>query len=179
MNELREHWANLRTATPSHRRVRLAALAGAALFALAFALAGAGGPVAWSGTVILGALIVYQPNGLMPVVFVLWAIGAWWAGVPQTWHWALLPAALGLLIVHAASALAASVPPQATLPGSVIRLYAGRVLLVAGATAVVWGVAGVLAQVSSRALGALPGIVGLALLVAALLGYAQLRRSGP
>lgn len=175
MGELTEHWLNLRSASPSHQRVRLVALAGAVLFALSLVAADAAGPVAWVGTVVLGALVVYQPNGAMPAVFILWAVAAWWAGVDATWHWALLPAAWSLLLVHASAALAASVPPQATLPRAVVLRYAVRTAVVAALTLLVWGLAGVLAGAPSLD-GPLPAIAALALLAAGLVGYVVLRQ---
>lgn len=174
MGELREHWLNLRSATPSHQRVRMVALLGALVCAAALATAGAGGPVTWIGTLVLGALVVYQPNGAMPAVFVLWTVAAWWAGVDSTWHPALLPAAWGLLLVHASAALAASVPPQASVPASVIRRYAVRTGLVAALTAVLWAAAGALTAAPTMR-GPLPGIVALALLAGFLIGYAVVR----
>ncbi|WP_130014728.1 hypothetical protein [Serinicoccus sediminis] len=175
MGELREHWVNLRTATPSHLRVRLVALAGAVVVALSLAAAGGGGPVAWGGTVLLGALVVLQPGGIMPAFFLVWAIAAWWAGVPGPWHWALLPAAWGLLLVHAGAALAASVPPQATVPRAVVVRYAARVGVVAAAVTLVWGLAALAVGARSGG-GPLPSVLGLALLAGALLGYVRLRR---
>lgn len=177
MPELIEYWIDLRSASRSHLRVRLVALLGAALFMASFALAGGGGPVSWTGLVVMGALVAFQPTTLMPVVFVIFAIGSWWGEVAGPWHWALLPAAVGLLLVHASAALAASVPPQAPVPASVVRLYAARVGLVVGLTALAWLLAALLAGVSTTAGGALPGIVGLALLVAALVAYLWPRRS--
>lgn len=177
MRELVDYWVDLRSASRSHLRVRLVALAGAVLFMLSFAATGGGQWVSWSGLVLLGALCVYHPTALFPVLFCVFAIVSWWAGVPGPWHWALLPAALGLLLVHASAALASSVPAQAPLPASVTRLYAVRTGLVAGLTVLMWlGVAAV-AGVGTSRLGAVPGIVGLAVLAAFLLGYQRLRRT--
>lgn len=178
MPELAVYWAELRSASRSHLLVRALAVGGAVIFALSLALAGGGGPVAWAATAMLGLLVAFQPTTLMPVIFLLWAVGAWWAGVDGTWHWALLPAALALLLVHAAAALASSVPPQASIPESVLRLWAARCALVAGATAVVWLAAGALSGVATSAGGALPGIVGLVVLAGGLLGYVRLRPEG-
>ncbi|OLT15320.1 hypothetical protein BJF80_10690 [Serinicoccus sp. CUA-874] len=174
MGELREHWVNLRTATPSHRRVRLLAVLGALGFALSQAAAGGGGPVAWVGTVLLGLLVVVQPNGIMPAVFLVWAIASWWAGVDGPWHWALLPATWSLLVVHASASLAASVPPQATLPPTVLRRYALHTAVVALVTTVVWALAALVTTGAATG-GPVPGILGLALLALALGGYLRLR----
>ncbi|MGC5583220.1 hypothetical protein ACQE98_03610 [Ornithinimicrobium sp. W1679] len=176
MAELLAHWADLRSAHPSHLRVRLVALLGAALFALSLALAGGGGPVAWAGILVLGALVVYQPTTLMPVVLIVFGVASWWAGVAGPWHWALLPAAWGLLLVHAASALAASVPSQAPLPSTVLRVYAVRTAVVGAVTVLVWGLAGLVVHgPQAEGLGVLPGIVGLAAVAGGLTVY--LRRT--
>lgn len=176
MAELLASWADLRSAHPTHLRVRLVALLGAGLFALSLALAGGGGPVAWAGILVLGALVVYQPTTLMPVVLAVFGVASWWAGVPGPWHWALLPAAWGLLLVHAAAALAASVPGQAPLPSSVLRVYAVRTGVVALVTAVVWAAAGLVVHGPvPEGLGVVPGIVGLATVVGGLVVY--LRRT--
>lgn len=176
MGELTDYWIDLRSATPSHLRVRLVALAGAVLFMLSLVVAGGGGLTAWIGIVLLGALVVFQPTTLMPHVFALFAIGSWWAGVPGPWHWALLPAALGLLLVHAGAALASSMPPQATVPRSVRDLWAWRVAVVATGTVLVWLLAGLLVGIASPAGGAVPGILALAVL-AVVLGYVVWMRS--
>ncbi|ANS78503.1 hypothetical protein SGUI_1107 [Serinicoccus hydrothermalis] len=174
MGELREHWVNLRTATPSHRRVRLLAVLGALGFALSQAAAGGGGPVAWVGAVVLGLLVVVQPNGIMPALFLVWAIASWWAGVEGPWHWALLPATWSLLLVHASAALAASVPPQASVPASVLRRYAVHTGVVALVSTVVWALAA-LVTTGGDGGGPLPAVLGLALLALALVGYVRVR----
>lgn len=177
MRELADYWVDLRSASPSHRRVRLVALAGAVLFALSLALAGGGTWVAWAGIVALGALVVYQPTTLMPTLFAIFGVGSWWAGVEGPWHWALLPAALGLLAVHASAALASSMPPQATVPASVTRLWVWRSVVVAALTTLVWLLVGLLAGISSERGGAVPSLVGLAVLVLALVGLSRARGS--
>lgn len=176
MRELRDLWTDLRSASATHVRVRLVSLVGALLFTLAYAAAGGGSPLAWGAMAVLGLLVVLQPHTLMPAVFLGFALASWWAGVQGPWHWALLPAALGLLLVHAGAALAASVPAQAGVPATVLRRWASRTGVVAALTAGVWGGAGALALLSSGAGGALPGIVGLALLAACLALY--VRRPG-
>lgn len=179
MRELLDYWVDLRSASRSHLRVRLVALAGAALFMLSIAAAGGGGPVAWTGLVVMGALVVYQPTTLMPTVFALFAVASWWAGVEGPWHWALLPAALGLLLVHASASLTSALPPQATVPPSVVRLWAGRTLTVGALTAVVWLLTALLVGVASPRGGAVPGIVGLTIVTATLAYLARARaRSG-
>ena len=179
MRELIDYWIDLRSASRSHLKVRVVPLAGAAIFMLAMVAAGGGGPVAWAGLVILGALVVYQPTTLMPTIFSLFAVASWWAGVEGPWHWALLPAALGLLLVHAGASLSSSMPPQASVPPSVVELWAWRTLLVAGLTTVAWLVAALIVGIASPRGGAVPGIVGLAVLTAALAYVAQVRRRAP
>lgn len=179
MTELKALWIDLASASRSHLGVRLVAVGGALLFLLSFVVAGGGGWWSWGGMLVLGLLLALNPVTLLPVTFVLFAIVSWWAGVEGPWHWALLPATLGLLLVHAGTALAASVPPQAALPRSVLELYAVRVALVGALCVLVWGLAGVVSGVATGAGGAVPGIVGLALLVAALGYYVRGTRSAP
>lgn len=176
MRELVDLWVDLRSASRDHLAVRLASLGGALVFTLAFALAGGGNPASWALLTIFGALVVLQPHTLMPGLFLVFAVASWWAGVEAAWHWALLPAALGLLLVHVGAALAASVPAQAPLPASVRRRWAVRTGTVAAVTVGVWGAAGVLAALASGEGGAVPGLVGLALVAGCLVLY--LRRLG-
>lgn len=175
MRELLDYWVDLRSASRSHLRVRLVALAGSALFMLSMAAAGGGGPLAWTGLVVMGALVVFQPTTLMPTVFALFAVASWWAGVAGPWHWALLPAALGLLLVHASASLASSVPPQASVPVSVVELWAWRTLAVSALTALAWLLAALLVGIASPRGGAVPGIVALAILTGALAYLAWVR----
>lgn len=175
MRELVDYWVDLRSASRSHLRVRLVALLGAALFMVSMAAAGGGGPVAWAGLVVMGALVVYQPTTLMPTVFALFAVASWWAGVEGPWHWALLPAALGLLLVHASASLVSALPPQASVPTSLVRLWALRTLLVGAMTAAVWLLAALLVGVATPRGGALPGIVGLTVVTGALAYLARVR----
>lgn len=179
MTELKALWIDLVSASRTQLRVRLVAVAGAVVFLLSFVAAGGGGWWSWGGMLLLGLGLALNPVTLLPVTFVLFAIASWWASVDGPWHWALLPATLGLLLVHAGTALAASVPPQAALPRSVLQLYAVRVALVAALVVLVWGLAGVVSGVATGAGGAVPGIVGLALLVAALVYYERVTRSAP
>ncbi|AXH95903.1 hypothetical protein [Ornithinimicrobium avium] len=156
-------WTDLRSASRAQLTVRGAGLIGALLFTGSFVLAGGGGPVSWAGLVLLSLLVVVQPHTIAPALFVVFAAASWWVGVDGPWHWALLPAALGLLLVHVGTALAASVPAQAPLPASVLRRWSLRTGLVAAVTTGVWGAAGVLVALATGAGGAVPGIVGLAL----------------
>ena len=178
MRDLLDLWVDLRSASRAHLAVRLLTLVGALVFTLAFALAGGGNPAAWTLLCVLGGLVVVQPHTLMPGLFLGFALASWWAGVEGPWHWALLPAALGLLLVHVGAALAASVPAQAPVPESVLRRWARRTVVVALATVGVWGAAGLLGTVATRTGGAVPGIVGLALAAGVLVLYVrQLRRA--
>ena len=175
MRELLDLWADLRSASRTHLLVRDVALGGSLLFALAYALAGGGNLIAWLGLVVLGLLVVVQPHTLAPGLFLGYAVASWWATVETTWHWALLPAALGLLVLHTAAALCASVPAQAPIPESVLRRWTARTGLVASGTVLVWGLAGLLALRRAEGLGAVPGIVGLAVLALALVAYLRWR----
>lgn len=178
MRDLLDLWVDLRSASRDHLAVRLVSLAGSLLFTLALALAGGANPAGWAVLVLFGILVVLQPHTLMPGLFLVFAVASWWAGVHGPWHWALLPAALGLLLVHVGAALAAAVPAQSPLPGSVRRRWAVRTGVVAALTAGVWGAAGLLDAVATGAGGAVPGIVGLALVAGVLVLYVrQLRRA--
>lgn len=173
MNELRALWVDLASASRTHLWVRLAAAGGGLLFVLALLVAGGGHWVTWVGLAVLAVLVAAAPAGLLPVTFVLVAIGAWWAGVEGPWHWALLPAALGLLVLHAGCALAAAVPPQAPVPASVLRLAAVRTGWVAAAATVLWGLAGGVGAIATGAGGPIPGILGLVVLVIALVIFVR------
>jgi hypothetical protein len=175
MRELADLWSDLRSASRTHLQVRGAGLGGALLFTLAYALAGGGNPLAWLGLVVLGALVVIQPHTLAPGLFLGYAVASWWATVAPAWHWALLPASLGLLVLHTAAALCASVPAQAPLPGTVLRRWLGRVGVVAAGTTAVWALSGLLTLRRAEGLGAIPGIVGLAVLAAGLVAHARWR----
>lgn len=179
MRHLHELWVDLRSASRTQLLVRLASLAGALLYTLALALAGGGNPAAWSMLSALGLLVVVQPHTLAPGLFLVVAIASWWAGVPGPWHWALLPGALGMMLVHVGAALAAAVPAQAHLPTSLVKRWGRRSAVVAGITTVVWGAAGLLGALASGAGGALPGILGLGVVAVCLVGYALWRRGDP
>lgn len=178
MRELRELWVDLRSASRSHLQVRAGILGGALLFALAYALAGGGNVIAWLGLVALGLAVVLQPHTLAPGLFLGYAVASWWATVEAIWHWALLPAALGLLVLHTAAALCAAVPAQAPVPTTVVQRWAGRTGLVAALTVLVWGLAGLLTLRSDTDLGPLPGIVGLVVLAVLLAAYLRWRPTG-
>lgn len=175
MRDLLDLWVDLRSASRTHLAVRTAVPGGALLFAVAYGLAGGGNPVAWLGLLALGLAVAVQPHTLAPGLFLGFAVASWWATVQTAWHWALLPAALGLLVLHTAAALCASVPAQAPIPPSVLRRWASRVGLVAAMTVAVWGVAGVLTLRTAESLGVLPGIVGLTVLVVGLVSYLRWR----
>src|SRR5690606_2042078 len=96
VRNLLDLWVDLRSASRDHLAVRLTSFAGALLFTLALALAGGGNPAAWALLVLLGGLVVLQPHTLTPGLFVVFGVASWWAGVDGRWHWALLPAAVGL-----------------------------------------------------------------------------------
>ena len=175
MREVADLFIDLRTASRTQLMVRLAIMLGAVLFLAAYVLAGGGNLLAWAGIFGLGALVVLQPHALAPGLFLTFAVVSWWATVDAGWHWALLPAALGLLMAHSGAALCASVPAQAPLPGSVLRRWAGRFAVVALLTTGVWGVAGLLTLRTGADLGTIPGMLGLAVLAAGLVLFVRLR----
>lgn len=175
MREIADLFVDLRSASRSHLLARAAILVGAAVFMLAYALAGGGGVVAWVGLLLIGLLVVVQPHAVAPGLFVGFAVGSWWITVDGPWHWALLPASIGILLLHTAAALCGSVPAQAQVPESVLRTWAARFGLVCALTTGVWGVAGLLSTRAGEGLGTLPGIVGLAVLVGGLVAYLRWR----
>lgn len=175
MREFADLFIDLRTASRTQLTVRVATMLGAVLFLASYALAGGGTLLAWAGIFGLGALVVVQPHALAPGLFLTFAVASWWATVDAGWHWALLPAALGLLLVHSGAALCASVPAQAPLPRSVLRRWAGRGAVVALITVAIWGVAGLLTPRPGTDLGTIPGMLGLAVLAAGLLLYVRRR----
>ncbi|MGD8150353.1 hypothetical protein [Ornithinimicrobium sp. Y1694] len=179
MRELVDLWGDLRTSSRTHRYVRGGVLAGAALWVLAYIAAGGGNPWAWGGGIFIGVLAVIQPHTIAPGLFLGFGVASWWATVDGPWHWALLPAALGLVLLHTCAALCASVPAQAPIPESVLRRWLARLGLVSAVTVLVWGVAGALSTRTggegAEALGAWPGIAGLAVLATGLVVYLRWR----
>ena len=175
MRDLLDLLVDLRSASRSHQAVRAAILAGALLYGIALALAGGGTTTGLVGLAVAAVLVVVQPHAVAPGLFFFLAIGLWLATTDGPWHWALLPASLGLVLLHTAAALCASVPAQAQLPEEVLRTWGARLGLVAAVTTGVWGVAGLLGGATSAALGAVPGIVGLAVLAGGLVAYLRWR----
>lgn len=177
MRDIVDLVVDLRSASREHQWVRLAILLGVAVYAVALAIAGTPGVGTFVLLGVIGVLVLFQPHAIAPTLFLGFAVVAWWwtVEVEPAWHWALLPAALGVLLVHTASALAAAVPPQADIPHAVLRRWAARLGLVSALTVVLWGVTGVLAHRSTEAFGALPGIVGLVVLVLGLVAYLRWR----
>lgn len=170
MRDLLDLLVDLRTASRSHQLVRALILVGGVLFCLGLFAAGGAGWANVTMALVVTLMVVVQPHTLAPGLFLAVTIGMWWAAV-DGWHWGLLPATLGVMLGHVAAALCASTPPQAVIPEVVLRSWASRSLLVAAVTVGVWGVAGLLTTRTWEGLGALPGIVGLAVLAAGLVGY--------
>ena len=178
MREIADLVVDLRTASRSHLRVRALILVGAVLYLVGLLAAGGGG---WASGILFTTTAVFavvQPHSIAPSLCLTVAVGIWWASVEQTWHWGLLPAALGLLLTHTAASLCASTPPQAIIPPEVLRTWAARVGVVSAITLGVWGLAGLLLLRTSTALGALPGLVGLFVVVLGLVGYLLWRGRG-
>lgn len=161
---------DLRTASRSHQLVRALILVGGLLFCLGLLAAGGAGWANLTMALVVTLMVVVQPHTLAPGLFLAVTIGMWWAAV-DGWHWGLLPAALGVLLTHVAAALCASVPAQAVIPAEVLRSWASRSGVVALITVGVWGVAGLVTSRTMTGLGAIPGIVGLAVLASGLVAY--------
>jgi hypothetical protein len=120
------------------RALRATALTAALVAGLCGAVAGSPAPTTL--LVLLAAAIwcAISPDshaGLLVPLCVGWQ---WWAHLDRTTtDWALL-AALGLLVFHSATSVAASVPAAATLPRAVVMPTALRTLVVGLATVAVW-----------------------------------------
>lgn len=175
MRDLLDLLLDLRTASRAHQRVRALVLVGALLFLAGLALAGGANGGNATLVLVLAVMVVVQPHALAPGLFLAVAVAMWWAAVDTTWHWALLPAALGLVLLHTSAALCASVPPQAVIPAEVLRTWGARLALVAALTVGVWGVAGLVTLGTGAGAGTLPGIAGLLLLAVGLVAYLRWR----
>jgi hypothetical protein len=151
----------LRTLSRDQLGLRLVPVASGAVFALAAGLAGDPGSTAVVGMLVAGLLAAAFPQGLVPLVVVVYLAGGWAAAVETEWSPFVLPAALSLLLLHTACALAATMPASAALPEGYWALHGRRVGVVAAVTAGVWA----LAWVASRAPlpgGPVPMLAGLA-----------------
>lgn len=91
---------------------------------------------------VLGVLVAVNPHTTAPLLLIAFVLLAWVSSAPHLWHPASLPLALALLVVHTASALAASVPAQSDLPRAVVISSIRRAALVGAVTAVAWAIAG-------------------------------------
>lgn len=154
-------------------------LAGAAAACAALLLASPGTPVWPASCVMLGALAaVVAPDSPLGVgTFAGYAV--WWLVVlpDEQTGWVLL-AALGLLVAHTALAWAATGPATLVSEGDALAGWLRDVLLVAGATAVVWCVPR-LADPGWRASGAVVGLVLVAVGAGLWMQARSVRESGP
>ncbi|MFC7403669.1 hypothetical protein [Georgenia alba] len=163
---MKEQWEELLAATRAQLIVRAAVVVATVVFALALALAGGVTWDPWLMVVapLLGLLAAAHPHSGLPTLLVVYLVGLWALTVTEPWTpWSLLGAAC-LLVVHAASALAAGVPVAARLPASLARRYAPRLAVVLAATALVWGAVGIVrgGQLAGGTAGMLIGLLVLA-----------------
>lgn len=149
-------FTDLRGASRQQATLRSAVVVAALVYSALLVAAGDTHPLALVVLGALGLLCVVNPHTQLPAVLVLYMLVVWGVGVPSAWHPLTLPAALCLLVVHAACALAAGVPPAGSLPG-LRRLYGPRLIGVAVATTLVWALAG------AAAVGGTPGGIAAAL----------------
>ncbi len=159
-----------RTLSRGQLGLRVVPVVAAAGYAVTLAVAGDPGGGALTAVLLAGGLAAALPQGLMPLVAVLYMVAGWVAAVEGGWTPLVLPAALSLLALHTACALAAAVPASATLPRGYWTLHGRRVGVVAAATTGWWGLTWLVSGVD------LPGGIAAALvgLAALATGYAAL-----
>lgn len=153
---------------------------GAVVYLLALNAAAPRGvdPVAW--------LLLLGPLLLLRVGDSAWPLAYWalmillWVQVTPTgsFSWWSLPAAVGLTLAHAATALGASAPPAAEIPPGIRRVWLGRT---AGAIVAAAATAGAIQLVTSHLSGLASGLASAAYIVGLLgvAGLLWLTRSNP
>lgn len=83
---------------------------------------------------LLSAFCAMNPHTVLPAAVLVYCLAVWWVGVSDPFDPWCVPAALFLMLLHTACALTSAFPAQASLPLAVLRLYAVRLGVVAGAT---------------------------------------------
>lgn len=120
------------------RALRATALAAALVAGLSGAVAGSPAPTALLLLLAAAIWCAIAPDSHAGLVVPLCVGWQWWTHLNRTTtDWALL-AALGLLVFHAATSVAASVPAAATLPRAVVMPTAVRTFVIGLATVAVW-----------------------------------------
>jgi hypothetical protein len=136
-----------RVVLASRQQVLLRSLLLAAALAFLLLVPAAGGTpgrFAILALVVAAAVAALAPAGNAPLVLVLGLGWLWWGQVPDAWTTWSLGAGVLLLVVHVASTLCGHGPPALVLPGSLLRAWVGRSMVLAAATALVWLAAGLL-----------------------------------
>lgn len=170
MGALAELRYDLRTMSREQTLLRLLIVLAAEAYAVVLTSVSAAGLVTLVGMMALGVLTALLPQTGLPTLVILYLLTSWVVGVEPAWTPAALPAALALLLLHAGCALAATVPPQSPLPLVLLRTQAWRLGVVAAVTVAVWAAAG-LAQAVTLPGGLVAPVLGLAVLVAAIVGH--------
>lgn len=136
----------LSMASPQQRLLRALAVAGTLVLpVLAAFAAGDGVPLpAVVALVLVGLVLGLVPDSNAPLVWMLLAVGVWVSVVPSAVTWWTWAAAVDLLAVHLACTLTCYGPAPLTLPAGLLRSWAARVVLLVGATSLVWLLARVL-----------------------------------
>lgn len=134
MNPMRELLDDLTSLSREQAILRGVMVVSLLAFAVLLLLAGESSVYAVVVLAILSACCVINPHTVLPAAVMIYCMAVWWTGVPEPMVPLATPAALCLLLLHAASALSASAPAQAAIPRELLWRYAVRVALVAGAT---------------------------------------------
>jgi hypothetical protein len=130
---------DLSTAGPTHRALRALAVLAAATAWLGGTLAGADdSPVAFTVLLVAAAWCAVMPDSQVGLLVPLALGWQWVAHVDRTTSGWLLLAAAGLLVFHAATALAASAPVAAPPGRDLLGATARRTAAVGLATAGLW-----------------------------------------
>lgn len=169
MNPMKELLDDLRSLSREQAILRGLMVVSLLAFAVLLLLAGESSVYALVVLAILSAFCVINPHTVLPAAVMVYCMAVWWAGVPEPMVPLATPAALCLLVLHAASAVSASAPAQAAIPRELLWRYAVRLALVAGATVALslvawthqaWGYGGGLIAVVSGlfALGVVLGV---------------------
>lgn len=130
--------------------LRLAALAGGLLALASIAVAGDLPQWGWlaGGVLVVGSACVPDSDvGILAVIAVL-VLWFWRVSDPST-VWSV-PAAAGMLLLHAGQAAVSSVAPGADLPRASVLRWARRSAAVVGLTALAWGIGWLFARVGAR-----------------------------
>lgn len=98
----------------------------------------------WLAAAVVTILLiaaVRSPDSLLGAVAIAIVIMHWWSATNgSAFGWALVPA-VGVLVVHSGLANLAVTPPACALPKPAALRWSLRVLVVAGMTVAVWGMA--------------------------------------